>query len=298
MKKLKDVKIHDIVDVINKKNFGKNIFLFVMGMLIAAFAFNLFYEPYSIVPSGSGGLALLVSKFIKVDLSLIVLVINLILLLLGLLFFGYDYAAKMLTITLLYPSFLKATTLITRHIDFENASLFLIMLIGGGLSGISSGLIRKSGFNPGGFSPLYDILKKYFHISYGVSGFIINALLIGSSGFIFGFNSVIYSVISLFVSSYMVDRIVIGISNNKVFYIITDNPNELREAIMNKLNYLVTVVKARGGYSNKRKKMLMCVVPTIEYLKLKELVAALDPSAFFLIVDAYESSVKKNCKYL
>lgn len=293
-----DVTVSDIVDIISKKNLGKKIFLFVMGMLISALAFNLFYEPYSVVPSGSSGFALLVSNFIKVDLSLIVLVINLILLLIGLLFFGYDYAVKMLTITLLYPSFLKATTIITRHIDLGNVSLFLIMLIGGGLMGLSSGLIRKSGFNPGGLSPLYDVLKKYFHLSYGVSAFIINVLIIGASGFIFGFNNAIYAVISLVVSSYMVDRVVIGISNNKVFYIITEKPDEIKEAVMNKLNYLVTVVKARGGYSNKRKKMLMCVVPTIEYLKLKELVSMLDSKAFFLIADAYESSVKKNCKYL
>lgn len=298
MKKIKDVTVYDIVDIINKKNLGKKIFLFVMGMLISAFAFNLFYEPYNVVPSGSGGLALLVSKFIKVDLSLIVLIINLILLLLGLLFFGYGYAVKMLTITILYPSFLKTTTLITRYIDFESTSLFLIMLIGGALLGLSSGLIRKSGFNPGGFSPLYDILKKYLHLSYGVSGFIINAILIGASGFIFGLSNAIYAIISLIVSSYMVDRVVIGISNNKVFYIVTNTPDELKSAIMNKLNYMVTIVKARGGYSNKKKKILMCVVPTIEYLKLKELVTAIDSAAFFLIVDAYESSVKKNCKYL
>ena len=161
MKKIKDVTVNDIVDIINKRNLGMKIFLFVMGMLISALAFNLFYEPYNVVPSGSGGLALLVSKFIPVDLSLIVFVINIILLLIGLIFFGYGYAVKMLTITILYPSFLKATTLITRHIDFENTSLFLIMLIGGALLGLSSGLIRKSGFNPGGFSPLYDVLKKY-----------------------------------------------------------------------------------------------------------------------------------------
>ena len=56
------------------------------------------------------------------------------------------------------------------------------------------------------------------------------------------------------------------------------------------------MINVRGGYTNKKRKMLMCVVPTIEYLKLKELVGAIDPSVFFLIVDIYESSVKKNCK--
>jgi uncharacterized membrane-anchored protein YitT (DUF2179 family) len=90
--------------------------------------------------------------------------------------------------------------------------------------------------------------------------------------------------------------LVIGISDNKVFYIITDNPLEVRDYVMDKLHYSITIVKARGGYSNKRKKILMCVVPTIEYLKLKELVSKIDSKVFFLIVDAYDSSVKRICK--
>ena len=58
------------------------------------------------------------------------------------------------------------------------------------------------------------------------------------------------------------------------------------------MHYSVTIIDARGGYTDKKRKMLMCVVPTIEYLKLKELVREIDPRAFFLIVDTYESSVK------
>ena len=92
MKKIKDVSVYEIVDIINKKNLGKKIFLFVMGMLISAFAFNLFYEPYSVVPSGSGGLALLVTRFIDIDLSLIVFIINVILLLIGLIFMRNSFS--------------------------------------------------------------------------------------------------------------------------------------------------------------------------------------------------------------
>ena len=112
----------------------------------------------------------------------------------------------------------------------------------------------------------------------------------------FGLSNAIYAIISLIISSYVVDKVIIGISNNKVFYIITERPLDIRDYIIDKLHYSVTVVNARGGYSNKRRKMLMCVVPTIEYLKLKELVSEIDPNVFFLIVDTYDSSVKKNCK--
>lgn len=298
MIKIKDIDVASLSEYIYKKNMGKNIFLFVMGMLISAMAFNLFYEPYKVIPTGSGGLALLITNFIKIDTATLILIINVSLLLLGLLFFGYDYALKMVIITILSPVFIKATTLITRLIDFEDTSLFLIMVIGGSMLGLSSGLVRKSGFNPGGFCVVYDVLKEYLHVSFGVSSLICNTILITLSGFIFGFDNAIYSIISLIVSSHVLDKVTIGISNNKVFYIITNKPGDLRDVIMNKLNYMVTIVKARGGYSNKKKQMLMCVVPTIEYLKLKDLVSLLDPNAFFLIVDSYESSVKKNCKNL
>ena len=191
---------------------------------------------------------------------------------------------------------MKSTTLITELIDLENTSLFLVVVFGGAAAGFSTGLIRKSGFNPGGFGVIFDIMKKYFYISIGTSTTIVNSLLIFVSAFIFGFNNAIYAIISLLITSHMVDKVIIGVSNNKVFYIITDKPLEIREYIMNNLNYSVTLVNAKGGYSHKRKKMLMCVIPTIEYLKLKELVKEIDPKVFFLIVDTYESSVKKNCK--
>ena len=296
MNKGLDLRVSDIVDNLAKKNFGRNIFLFAMGMLISAFAFNLFFEPYNVIPVGSNGLVLILSNFIDIDVSLISLIISLVILVIAFLFFGFDYSLKLIAVTILYPTFLKSTTLITRFIDLENTSLFLIMVIGGAMMGLSSGLIRRSGYNPGGFSVFYDILYKYLHISIGTSGIIINGILITLSGFMFGMERAVYAIIGLLVSSYIVDKIVIGISDNKVFYIITEKPLYIKEYIIDKLHYSVTVINVRGGYTNKKRKMLMCVVPTIEYLKLKQLVSVIDSKAFFLIVDAYESSVKKNCK--
>jgi len=296
MSKKLELNVSDIINNLEKKNFGRNIFLFAVGMLISALAFNLFFEPYDVIPMGSSGLVLILSKFIDMDVSLISFIISLVILLIAFIFFGWEYSLKLIAVTILYPTFLKSTTLITRFIDLENTSLFLMMVIGGSMLGLSSGLIRKSGYNPGGFSIFYDILYKYAHISIGTSGMIVNGILIVVSGFIFGMEKAVYAIIGLLLSSYIVDKVVIGISDNKVFYIVTNKPLEIREYIMDKLHYSVTVINARGGYTNKKRKMLMCVVPTIEYLKLKELVSALDPKVFFLIVDAYESSVKKNCK--
>lgn len=298
MNKMIELTVSDIIKSLEKKNFGRNLFLFVMGMLISALAFNLFFDPYDVIPTGSSGLALIISRIVDVDVSLVTFFISIIIFIIALVVFGFNYSLKLVAVTVLYPTFIKSTTLITRFIDLENTSLFLIMVIGGALLGFSSGLIRKSGYNPGGFSVIYDFMYKYFYVSVGNSSLIVNGIMIVISGFMFGLNNAIYAIISLLIASYIVDKVVIGISDNKVFYIITNNPLEIKEYISEKLHYSVTVINARGGYTNKKKKMLMCVVPTVEYLKLKELVGEIDSKAFFLIVDAYESSVKKNCKYM
>ena len=140
---------------------------------------------------------------------------------------------------------------------------------------------------------LRDLMYEYFHISIGIATIIVNTFLIIGALFIFGIDSAMYSLIGLLVSSYMLDKVLIGISDNKVFYIITNKPLEVKEYIYDNLHYDVTVVNARGGYTNKKKTMLMSVIPTLEYFKLKELVREIDRKSFFLIVDTYETNVKR-----
>ena len=82
----------------------------------------------------------------------------------------------------------------------------------------------------------------------------------------------------------------LGISRNKAFYIVTNKPLEVKEYIINNLHHTVTVVNARGGYSNRKRTMLLCVIPTIQYSMVKEVIKMIDISAFFLITDSYSTS--------
>ena len=285
--------INSFLKKLNRVNFGHNIFLFAMGMLIMSLAFNLFFERYNIIPNGSNGLVLLISNYINVNISLITLIVGLVCLILGLIFFGYDYALKMLLITVIYPFFVEFTIKITNLIDLGDVSLFLVVVVAGGMFGFGSGLIRKSGYSTGGFCVLFDLMHKYFHVSIGTATIIVNMFLIISSFFVFGLENAVYAFLALLVSSYIIDRVMLGISDNKVFYIITEKPYEVMEYINMNLHYETTIINARGGYTNKKKKMLMSVVSTYDYVRLKELVKVVDKKAFFLIVDTYESNVKK-----
>ena len=211
--------------------------------------------------------------------------------------FGLEYGAKNILGTILFPVFIKAASLINVFVTFNNTSLFLLILIGGVLSGIGFGIIKKSGYSLGGFYVIYDILNRNLRISVGKANLFCNIIIIFSSIFIFGLSKAIYSGIGLYISSYIGDKIILGVSQNKAFYIITNKVKDVKEYIINNLNYTVTVVNARGGYSDKKKKMILCVIPTIEYIKLKEVVKEIDKDAFFLVTDSYSVS-KYDRKFL
>lgn len=279
-----------IKEKIYDNNFYKNFCMFMVGTLLCAIGVSVFYKPNNIVTSGSTGFAILISKFINIDLSLIVFALSSFLLVIGFILFGIEYGSKNLIGTIIYPIFIKAATLINLVVNFKNTSLFLVILIGSVIYGFGFGFIKRSGYSLGGFNVIYDFLNKKFYISIGKANIFVNIIIIFFSIFVFGFDKCIYAAIALYFSSSILDKVMLGISKNKAFYIITKKPLEVRDYIINNLKHTVTIVNAKGGYSNKKKKMLLCVIPTVEYIKLKDIVNEIDKDAFFLITDSYSTS--------
>lgn len=282
--------IDNIKRRIRSKNIYKNFFMFIMGCLIAGISVSVFYNPNNVVTTGCTGLSILINRYTHIDLSLIVLVFSSILLVIGFMVFGIEYGVKNILGTILFPIFIKATSIINNYVSFENTSLFLLILIGSVLSGISFGMIKKSGYSLGGFYVVYDLLNSKFKISVGKASLFTNIVIIILSSFVFGIDNCIYAAIGLYITAYIGDKIMLGISSNKAFYIITRRPSEVKEYIINNLDHTVTVVKARGGYSDRKKTMLLCVIPTVEYVKMKEVIKAIDERAFFLVTDSYTVS--------
>ena len=191
--------------------------------------------------------------------------------------------------SILFPFFLKSTVYFTSKIDLSNINIVVILLYGGIISGFATGLIMKTGYTTGGFHVLYQILNKYFKISIGNASIICNGLVLLFSGFVFGLSNLLYAVVVLYISSLITDRVILGISDRKSFYIVTEHEKEIREFILNKMHHSFTVIDVKGGYTNDKKKMLMCVIPTYEYVFMKEVILSIDKDAFFLITDAYET---------
>ena len=156
------------------------------------------------------------------------------------------------------------------------------------LYGFGAGLVFKAGFTTGGTDIVNQIISKYFKTSLGKSMLFSDGLIVLCSGLFFGINSMLYSIIILYIISLMSDRVVLGTSDNKIFYIVTKKDEEVKEFILKYLNHGVTIFKGKGGYSKNNENVLMAVLPTKDYYRLKEGINEIDKDAFFIVTDSYE----------
>ena len=135
---------------------------------------------------------------------------------------------------------------------------------------------------------LNQIFAKYFKMSIGNAILCTDGLIIFSSLFVFCWDKFIYSIVNMYIISVMTDKVILGVSNSKAFYIITEHETSVKKFLLNGLSHGVTVLEGRGGYTGNNQKVIMCIVPTKEYFVVKEVIHEIDPEAFFLVTDSYE----------
>lgn len=262
---------------------------FILGIFIVALAFNTFVLPSNIV-YGVSGIGVILKKLFGIDPAIAILIGSSLLLVLSIILLGFEKTKNSIIGSLLYPIFVKLTEPLSQMINISQTELIVVVLFGAVLTGLGMGLIFKSGFTTGGTDILNQIVSKYFHMSLGNSMFFTDGLIVLSGVFVFGFSALMYSIISLYILSVLTDKVVIGISNSKAFYIITDNETMIKKYLIYTLNHNVTVLEASGGFTGNRQKVLMCIIPTKDYFKLKNEISRIDENAFFVVTDAYEVS--------
>lgn len=291
---LRKKKVDGIIDDIEKKNIGKRYFLLVMGCLITAFAFNLFFLRYDIVCFGVSGISIVLSKF-GIDSWIFILVANVILMIVSYIVLGKESTMNQLLGALLYPIFVWLTAFITDYIDLGNTEMVVIALLGGVFAGIGYGLIYKSNFSTGGTDVIIEIICKYFKMSMGNAGLIVNATIILLGKLVFSWSLVLYAILVSYLISVFTDKVLLGISKSKAFYIVTNKNMEkkIRDFLISIPGVGATVIDAEGGYASDDKTLLLAVVPTREYFIVKEGLKEVDKDVYFLVCDSYEVSNDK-----
>ena len=260
----------------------------LLSLLLSAILFNLLILKANIVCGGVNGIAIIINHIYKIKPSIIIFIISVLLLIFSLFFLGLKRTSGTIIATITYPILVEVTSYLTQYIKIDISDLFLISIFIGVIGGLSNGLMYKTGLSNGGLPIISQILYEKLKFPISKTSFSINGGIVLIGGFYFGWNMVMYAIIILYINSLMIDKIMLGTSNNKAFYIITKKQEEIKRYIINGLNHSVTIFNVEGGFEERKNKVLLTVIPTREYFLLTEGIKELDPDTFFLVCDAYE----------
>lgn len=292
-KRMREKRINNILANIDKKNKLSRYIMLLSGCLIVAFAFNLFFLRYDIVCFGVSGISIVLANF-GVNPSMFILLANIFLMIISYFFLGVEDVKNQLVGALIYPIFVELTLKITNLINFGEIEFIVIAIMGGVLAGIGYGLIYKSGFSTGGTDVLGSLICKYSKISMGNAMMFVNVAIIVLGKIVFSWKIVMYAIVVAYLISIVTDRILLGISNSKAFYIVVDkNKDDLVRDFLTSLPGVgSTIIDASGGYSNDKQTLILAVAPTKMYFVIKEGLREIDKNIFYLVCDSYEVSSK------
>lgn len=262
---------------------------FILGITIVAFSFNLFCVPDNLASTGIGGLSIVINNFIKIDTSLFVGVANIFLIILSFIFLGKNDTYKTILGALIYPIMLKLTSYITGLIDLSSVDLLIKAIIGGIINGVGLGMVFKTGYTTGGTDIIESILGKYLKISMDKAIIMVDGIVVVLTGLVFGVEHLIYAFVILIFQSIYSNQFMLGIKEDKILYINSHKNKEIRKFLSETYNYGITILKGRGGYSNRSNDILVVSIKSKFYLEIKEVILLIDNKAFITVCDSYET---------
>lgn len=259
----------------------------LVGCALAALGMVAFTIPNNIAPGGVSGLATAISFWTKFPVGMLSLVFNLPIFLAALRVFGWKPLLKTGVTTVLFSVFIDLFSLFPLA---YTGNPLLSAVFGGALLGGGLGVLFTRGISTGGTDLLGMILRrKYPHLSFGSLMLLLDGVVVAVAVLIFrDIEIALYSIVTIFCSSKTIDAIVQGIDYAKVIYIITEVPDDIVRALTKELNLGVTEMEGKGGYSGRRKSIIMTVARRSEMSGILKVINRCDQGAFVTFLDATE----------
>lgn len=265
----------------------KNFLLIIVGTAILAVSVEYFILPFSILSGGVAGIAVALEPFFHINETLFANCAVLILLVLGRIFLGREFALKTLVSSLAYPVF---TTLFAQFPIEMEIDPVLAAVYAGLIGGFGIGIVIRTGASTGGMDIPPLILNKVTGIKISSLVVITDALTVMLGIAAYGISAALVGLISVFTTGIAMSRILeMGQGGQaKSVQIITDKWQEMNIQINSELDRGTTLIEATGGFTNEDKKVILCVVSQREYTHLIEIIRRIDDKAFVITTDAVD----------
>jgi uncharacterized membrane-anchored protein YitT (DUF2179 family) len=254
----------------------------ILGSLIVVIAFNLFLIPHEVLSSGLSGISMILGMISPVNTGVANFLLNF-----PLLIIGYKMLGKRFIVNSIFSVIIISIGLYLVPVNAIADDKILSSIFGGALTGLGVGIVFRCSGSTGGFDIIGMIVarKRDFPIGVLLSG--MNAIVIVISGFLFDWDSALYTLVSIFVTGKVVDAIYTDHAKLTLM-IITDKGEEMRNHLLTNLYRGLTVMDGVGGYSNNQRHVLLTVISRYELNEVKNLITEVDPAAFVNITETIE----------
>lgn len=257
----------------------KKYLVLIIGSLIYSAGLEIFLVPNNIIDGGIVGISIMASYLTGIPFGVYMMILNL-----PFLYLGYKQIGKTFAISTIisiialsiFSEFLEPVPQITQ--DY-----FLAAIFGGIIAGAGVGLVIRQGGSLDGTEITAIILDRKTSFSVGEVVMFFNLFILGAAGFVFGWDKAMYSLVAYFIISKMIDVVLKGLDESYAVMIVSDEYEEIADALMHRLGRGVTYLHGQGAYTGDDKQVLYCVVTRLEVVKLKEIALEKDETAFVTI---------------
>ncbi|MEN8077000.1 YitT family protein [Clostridioides difficile] len=274
-------------DLFKSKSFYVDVVVIILGCFISSLGVNLFLSNAKLLSGGVTGIGLILQYMWNIPSGITVFILNIPLFLVS-----YKFLSKRFTIytaigMISFSTALMLTKPLSVLVRVDDTLLYCIY--GGVLSGIGYGLVFFRNGSIGGTDIITMVVrKKYSNLDIGKVGFGFNLIIVTIAAFIFGLPQALYTLISMFITSTILDKVLNGFTSKKLLLVLTEKEEDIITYVIKDMHRGITSLMAEGGYTHNQKKLLYIAVTTSQMISLKNRILRVDPKAFITIIDVSE----------
>ena len=264
----------------------KNLGIMIIGVFLYVLAMNMFISPANLYTGGVTGIAQLIIAFassafgIQLSLGGLIFLLNV-----PLLYLAWRSIGKRFAVLSILTVVLQSIILESVPMGKFSDDILLNAVFGGVLIGVGVGMILKIGASTGGTDIVFQYLSMKFNGSFGKYSFAINAIIILIAGLTQGWETALYTIISIYITSVVIDKIH-TVHQNLTLYIVTSKEDEMIKSLQQQLYRGITILEGRGAYSKNDKSVLMMVLSSYELYEALAVIKMVDEQAFTNVVQS------------
>lgn len=271
-------------------NVSRIIFM-IIGSILVSIGLETFLIPNNIIDGGMTGISIMSSHLTKIPLGVFTFIFNL-----PFVIIGYKQIGKTFALSTVFSVICLSVGVTLLHpVPGVTHDILLATIFGGIIMGVGVGLIIRNGGSLDGTEIIAIILEKRTIFSIGEIVMFFNLFILGSSGFLFGWDRAMYSLIAYFIAFKTIDITVEGLDESKAVIIVSEKHKDISEAIMDRLGRGITLLEAKGAYSGSKTNVIYVVLSRLEVAKLKKIVHGFDKDAL-ITISSVEGTGKKYTK--